>query len=200
MPSIDRSWQETQSGGGTTQCRASQLWVCKEDPINCPPSYCPSKRHEVCCIWRYWELTWKYVLPTTWSAAVKCGGVSEEEGVLSATGHHVHTLINAIYGKYNQTIVILFICTWYFMCYCTIDQRDGTGCHAWDQWIAIYDGKQSAWHGIADGNYGMNHHDGNQSACMMESIGMTESIDVFCMMTQSNDMYCTDTDTVVSLF
>ena len=33
-------------------------------------------------------------------AAVKCGGVSEEEGVLSATGHHVHTLINAIYGKY----------------------------------------------------------------------------------------------------
>ena len=46
----------------------------------------------------------------------------------------------------------------------------------------------------------MNHHDGNQSACMMESIGMTESIDVFGMMTRSNDMYCTDTETVVSLF
>ena len=33
---------------------------------------------------------------------MKCGGVSEEEGVLSATGHHIHTLINAICGSYVQ--------------------------------------------------------------------------------------------------
>lgn len=73
------------------------------------------------------------ILPTMWSAAMKCGGVSEEEEVLSAIGHHVHTNLCLIWQLQSNNSDTFHLHVLFDMTALLIMQHDGTGWHAWDE-------------------------------------------------------------------